>query len=832
MIELAQRAAALIELLTAASASAESTQSAERATSLIRSLVDSGQWKLAIELSNVCRRRAASAQVLAECLSLEIECYLGMAQYGNALDLACNSASEIARTEGAEVSSVLALIEVLKGRALWGMNRLNEAEEILNRTYSYLLNRPDSSVLGWCACNLGAISWARGDLTVAKQRFHEAVVSAVRARNFRLEAMAYRNLGLIQKQSCRWHEAREHLEHSLELWKALANRAEAVHVQRTLAIVCWKLGNLGDATRLAEASRSGAAESSAVEAEVHALQLMALAALHRGSYDVAKALLAEASRSWPGSDTSRPFLLNIEFLGDVHLEQNQSELAIERYDSLWPKVLALTPKGDIVAELRRRRAECYFNLGRQQEAFAEAMAGILHCRELGDRYEEAATYRVVALSAAALGRASEARQWFHQGFAFYEDIETPYEWAKLWMAYGDWLSGSDAGEYRDMTGALDAYRVASEHFENIGADARLAEARTKLESLKASLTATEAAKSATSGVVSPQVRDLIRPSRRPRGSGELERRAAWAVETFGFVTRNKIALDLLEEVAKLADSGTHVLILGESGTGKELVAEGLHKLGKRSGRFMAINCGALPRDVIESELFGHVAGAFTGATRDKAGLLEACAGGTAFLDEIGEMSVDLQTRLLRFLESGEVRRVGSNKTTIVDTQIVAATNRERGALERREGFRTDLYYRLAHAVIELPPLRRRGDDVDVLVGHFLAESCKEFGKNIQLSDAARNRLVAYPWPGNVRQLRSAMRRLVILTNSGETVGPEAVALDHSDVPSSLTEELEQAERRRIVEALSQSRGVRTEAARLLGMSRTTLLGKMKRYGIH
>jgi transcriptional regulator with PAS, ATPase and Fis domain len=306
----------------------------------------------------------------------------------------------------------------------------------------------------------------------------------------------------------------------------------------------------------------------------------------------------------------------------------------------------------------------------------------------------------------------------------------------------------------------------------------------------------------------------------------------WALETFGLVSRNKVLLDTLGQVERLAETHTPILLLGESGTGKELVANGIHTLSGRTGRYMAINCGALPRDMVESELFGHVAGAFTGATRDKTGLLEACDKGTAFLDEIGDMALDLQAKLLRFLESGEVRQVGSNKKAIVDTLVVAATNRDRATLEKGEGFRTDLYYRLAHAVIVLPPLRRRGDDIDILATHFLEAFCLEYGKNVTLSDAARNHLAAYSWPGNVRQLRAAIRRVVILASPNEVVPPEALDLGDAEAPATLTQELEQAERRKIVEALNQARGVRTDAARLLGMSRTTMLGKMKRYGIH
>jgi DNA-binding NtrC family response regulator len=543
--------------------------------------------------------------------------------------------------------------------------------------------------------------------------------------------------------------------------------------------------------------------------------------LHRGDFGGAFALFTRKDQWDVPRAESRPSLLTTEFLGDIYLEQGQAEPGLKHYDDVWPKALALLPKGDIVAELRRRRAECYYLLGRFDEAYAEVKIGLEHCRELGDRYEEAATYRVLGLAAAAVGKPAEGKRWFDQGFAFYDDIETPYEWGKLWMSYGDWLRGPHAGEYADQREALEAYRAAREQFERMGAAAKLAEADARIANMMA------ARPSAATTVES----DLARPPRRPRISAELERRSAWALENFGFITRNRGVLDLLTEVGKLAIGGAPMLILGESGTGKELVARGFHRLSGRSGGFVPINCGALPRDVIESELFGHVVGAFTGATRDKPGLFEICDHGTVFLDEIAEMSIELQTRLLRFLESGEIRRVGANRTISVDTLVVAATNRERAALEKGEGFRTDLYYRLAHAVVVIPPLRRRGDDVDLLLTHFLERACKLHGKSVTLSAAARNRLNAHPWPGNVRQLSAAMRRLVILAPPDHAIGPDEVQLEDPGVAGTLIEELEQAERRRMAEALAQASGSRSDAARALGMARTTFVTKMKRYGI-
>ncbi len=522
--------------------------------------------------------------------------------------------------------------------------------------------------------------------------------------------------------------------------------------------------------------------------------------------------------------TSRPALLATEFLGDVHLEQGQASEALALYDEVFPKALALVPKGDIVAELRRRRAECYYLLGRFDEAYDEARIGLDHCRELGDRYEEAATYRSLALSAAALGKVTEAKQWFDQGFAYFDDIETPYEWGKLWMAYGDWLRGPHAADHTSLAHAKEAYGAAVDHFDRMGAQAKLTEAKLRLADL--------AGEVRPPAVVHPiAVRESSVPLRRPRGASELERRTKWAFDTFGLVTANLPLLHMLDDVDKLAKSRSPLLILGESGTGKELIALGVHKLSGRTGNYLPINCSSLPREVIESELFGHSVGSFTGAHRDKAGLLEVCDGGTVFLDELGEMPIDLQSRLLRFLETGELRRVGATKNVRVDTRVVAATNRSRVALETGEHFRHDLYYRLAHAVVTLPPLRHRGADVELLAHHFLAEANLEYGKRVALSVQAMTALREHSWPGNIRELRSVLKRVVILGAADHVVTTSDLGLTPSVGPTTLLEELEVNERARIAEALKHARGSRTEAAKALGIPRTTLINKIRRYRI-
>ena len=521
---------------------------------------------------------------------------------------------------------------------------------------------------------------------------------------------------------------------------------------------------------------------------------------------------------------SRPELLRLEYLGDVELEQGHAEEALKRYDEVLPHALALIPRGDVVAELRRRRAECFLLLGRAKESHDEAKAALELCLELGDRYEEAATYRTIALASAALGKPDDAKKYFVHGFAMYDDIETPYEWGKLWMSYGDWLCGPHAGAYESLTGAREAYRAACDHFEHMGAELKLAHARRRAAALEERLRA--------EGITEPAAGEKPRPRRRPSLDRELHRKVQWAHDTFALVTRHRPLIEMLEQVATVAVSDIPVLVLGESGTGKELIARGVHALSGRTGSMVEINCSAVPATMMEAEFFGSVHGSYTGSTRDRAGLFEEGHQGSVFLDEIGDMPVDLQSKLLRFLETGEVRRIGANSGRHVDARLIAATNRDAAKLQAGELFRPDLYYRLAHAVFTLPPLRTRGDDVALLVDHFLDTFTQEARKRVLLSSAARDRLTGYAWPGNVRQLRALSQRIVVQTPEGQVVTPRDIPItDTIDAPRNFVEEMEGQEKVRILEALEKTQFIKADAARMLRMSRTTLLGKMKRYGI-
>jgi transcriptional regulator with GAF, ATPase, and Fis domain len=310
-------------------------------------------------------------------------------------------------------------------------------------------------------------------------------------------------------------------------------------------------------------------------------------------------------------------------------------------------------------------------------------------------------------------------------------------------------------------------------------------------------------------------------------------------------------------LAKVAPADSTVLVTGESGTGKELLVRALHRNSGRVDKpFVPINCGAIPRELLESELFGHEKGAFTHAIRTKIGRFELAHGGTVFLDEIGEMDLSLQVKILRVLQEREFERVGGSKTIKTDVRVVAATNRDLEEEVRRGAFREDLFYRLNVIPITLPPLRERAEDVLVLARYFLKHFCSRRGAgNLDMAEETRDILVRYSWPGNVRELENFMERMSILCE-GDCIGladlpdkilretgvevPKRVPVimdgifhwpelkDLRDHGLGLKEFLDQIEERLLTEALGEVDGIKNKAAEILGIKRTTLIEKLKK----
>ncbi len=315
-------------------------------------------------------------------------------------------------------------------------------------------------------------------------------------------------------------------------------------------------------------------------------------------------------------------------------------------------------------------------------------------------------------------------------------------------------------------------------------------------------------------------------------AGEFRRR--YGLEHI--VGRSAAMQDLLERVVRVAPTDATVLISGESGTGKELVARALHVASRRGARpFVPVNCAAITETLLESELFGHAKGSFTGATRARRGLFEEAHGGTLFIDEIGETSPGFQAKLLRALQEGEIRRVGESTPVQVDVRVIAATNQDlrRAVTERR--FREDLYYRLAVVPIRIPPLRERREDVPLLAAHFLARFARRTGALKTLSSEAVARLVEHAWPGNVRELENVIEQAAALSPNAELRGADVQVEPHGaplgEEVRTLAATVEDAERHAIEAALARAAGDLPKVARDLAVSATTLWRKMKRLGL-
>jgi len=346
-----------------------------------------------------------------------------------------------------------------------------------------------------------------------------------------------------------------------------------------------------------------------------------------------------------------------------------------------------------------------------------------------------------------------------------------------------------------------------------------------------------------------QPSDLLLTLRKARERERLRRTAALlqrdverAVGDRPIVAASPAMIELLEMLERAAAYKTTVLVTGESGTGKEVLARAIHAQSpRRNDAFVAVNCGAIPEALLESELFGHAKGAFTGADRARRGLFVEADGGTLFLDEVGELPLALQVKLLRVLQEEEVRPVGESKPRQIDVRVIAATARNLEEAVRDGGFRDDLYYRLNVVRIEVPALRERRDDIPLLVDHFLAQFRTALGKPIRsVSDDAMERLTAYSWPGNVRELENVVERAVILAD-GDVLGVQDLPSNVVEAPESgggvsgqaysLKRARRAAEAQAIQRALRAVGGNRTHAARLLEISHRALLYKIKEYGL-
>jgi DNA-binding NtrC family response regulator len=586
-----------------------------------------------------------------------------------------------------------------------------------------------------------------------------------------------------------------------------------------LAIECGELRAAKSAYEFAaKASELTRSEKRAVRSTLG----LAMVALRQGEDQLANSLATRAIEGAVRLDLRREQVQALEYTAGALALQGDEYGALAALDSAIEMGSALSGSSDLLIELHRSKAETqlrfrdygaarmHFDLAAKHAEVASEPEDTLALERIeavlmwvqGDRETSLQTLRRHDQSAKVLGFQYEQLLTMHE-ITFMLDSEGKVHEAAEWWARTEFLAES--------CGALPLLERWRREREELG----FASPRPTDDS--ADTIDDSPASTDDEPPLSPISKDLPRVN----------------LEEHGIITRSSRLQEQSSWIAKVAPSGVPVLIRGQSGTGKELFAQMVHSLsGRKEGPFLAINCGALPAEIMESELFGHRRGAFTGAIFDKPGLFREAHEGTLFLDEIGEMTASAQAKLLRVIETGEFRPVGGTRYEKADVRIVAATNADLDKGVREGQFRKDLYFRLRGLEIYLPPLRDQLSDIAPLTRYFLDRLNRRYGRRQKLGFETVQWLMGQPWPGNIRELRLAMERASALAPSEADLKPEHfIGLSGSTESSSLPEELEEIERARVLNALEASDWNTSAAARLLGMSRTTLTGRIKKLGI-
>jgi len=732
-------------------------------------------------------RFAAALDLIAECqakgpLPPEIEhpvtlarcrALLGLGRWREVADLAERKLEELYAARPDDKKTLLEY-HIAAGRAVWRIGRPSRAEEHFRAAYH--ISRWDFEDLEGMLRSrnlLGLCFLAAGEIQRSVGEFARGQLQARGAGLFHEEANFSLNLSIALAKLGRFEQADQELTRARALFGERGHSRGKVQTRLCLGQHLRIRGDL----RGAESHIRGALS----EAEEHGFE--------------------------------REHVIALEYLGDVALDQFDNQSAIERYDQALLLAEKLAPEGDLIPELCRRIAEVHVRIGEPNRALITCERGLRVARRINDRFEEAATCRVMAMAQQLLGHRERALRAAREGIQLLRKLEATYELTRILLWSGETLlAGKDAEERgvardhlweaRSLAMTMGLMRWVERTEKVLGVELELPAAATLSHGPK--------------------------PAEMPEGADPECFR-------FGIVTQDPRIVELIRILERAALSRLPILILGERGTGRELLARAAHELGDRRERpFVAGRCSTLPEGHLDADLFGHDRPPSTGAT--KPGLFEGANGGMIYLDEVSELLVGAQAKLLRVIEMGELRRVGAAGVRHVDVRVVAASTRDLAGLVRRGLFRDDLYYRLNGIRLEVPPLRDRAGDIELIGTWFLHRACAQARKRVLLTADAWAQLKAHTWPGNVQELKSAIERAVSLVNDGDRVGAERIELrpKHRTIRNPGTEPVREnrTERDQILTALRAHRGNQSEAARSLGgMKRTTLLYKMKRLDI-
>ena len=732
-------------------------------------------------------------------IALEAKAVLSLRLAGRHTEAATRGQAALAALpEGVDpVSRIHLQLELVD--ALTSLSRYEEARAHAHQALEAArpLNDPDLSAR---TLTRTGILWMRlGDWLLAREHLEEARSYLMQVGDESKIANLQATLGILYKNLCEWAIAIHHLREALARDRRLGRYAKVANRLQNLGVVYLKSGDWAKA-------HDAFVESRQIFRQVGDQAGLTMTALCLGMharltarFEEADRLLSEALERSLGGGWMREEALAREFLGDLAFDRGDTRRAVESYRGSLAIAERIAPTGDIVTEVLRRLGEAHLALG----DVAAAREAIDRCRQvcdlIDDRYEGAVLHRVTGLLHAATGDGEAAAQEWRTAVNLLGEMGERYERGRVLHLLAQHVT--DPVEARKL-----AYR-ASACFAEVGAENALAAVEKWLHER------------------TPDAAPPVDP-RRPRLAARRQ------AEKAGLVGVSKGLSRVLDLVDRAARTDLTVIVVGQTGTGKELVAHAIHERSDRAGRpFLPVNCGALRSDLALSQLFGHRRGAFTGAHTEGTGLVEAAHTGTLFLDEVGELPLDVQVTLLRFLERGDYIRLGETTVRRADVRVIGATHVDLRRAVAEGRFRADLFYRLYEIEIGLPSLADRKEDVLPLVHHFLRLYAGEAGPHLTADAAAL--LTGYSWPGNVRELENCIRRALALRGEGPEMGADDLLphLDQLPLAESGIATGAVDERSELMAALDRARGNKSRAADLLGVSRKTLYSRMRRLGI-
>ncbi|TMQ59616.1 MAG: tetratricopeptide repeat protein [Candidatus Eisenbacteria bacterium] len=676
---------------------------------------------------------------------------------------------------------MVARLQLQSARALIELSQYEEALRTCERAHTYFRDRGLTGPLAHTYNCFGRIYFRLGDLEKAKE-FYEASLHLFRwdLNDDDGVIRAHNNLGILYRHLSDWRQATWHMLRSMEIATRLGNFAYLAVTYANLGIVHLKAGSWDEAREHFERALTSYLQIGR-DAGVARMRIgLATIASYRHDFTTAEAHLSAAGQITARLGCSREQVLCLMGRGDLNSEMGRPEPALGFYDQALEMARQIAPEGDMVHELQRRRAEVFTQREDVSQATAAADDALQRAMRLKDTLEEAATRRVLASIHTLEGRYVDAHAQARQAIRLLEAIHERFELAR-------------------------AYREQARRVKGDSDPERLREAQNY------------AFKAIPAHHPSSEAQDIAR--------------------AHGFLTQHARTLDVVRKASELLSTPARVLLQGETGVGKNLLAYMFRTFEIERGRpFVEVNCTSLPGDLVESELFGYVRGAFTGAAITKRGIFEDADGGTIFLNEIGELSERTQVKLLQVLDDGTYRRLGEVRSRQLNVRIVSATNKDLDAAVKAGWFRADLFYRLGQVVLSLPPLRERREDIPLLIRNYLDELCAREGRQVLFSEDALEYLVSLPWLGNVRELKHKIESIFLCAGRQDLLDraslmpilyPGAGAPSDAYPTRGLRGKVDMVKREEVLAALSRNGGNRSRAALELGITRRHLIRLLK-----